>query len=226
MAADYGCDPNTVRRHLALAGIRAPRKMPERPSVEVLTKQVEAISEQQGPRRVTGALATEYGVTQTAIRQWLADAGLRSVKPRIPGKPILGPCPCGAVATTRYRGEDPPLCFRCYMRTYAGDKTSAFKRTGRLLIADLKRSAVCADCGGKFPPCCMDFDHVPERGPKLFNLSGNNDYSLERVRAEIEKCDIVCANCHRIRTWITRDKPWIKRSEAVSSLPPLDGALF
>jgi Zn finger protein HypA/HybF involved in hydrogenase expression len=96
------------------------------------------------------------------------------------------------------------------MRTYAADKDSAFRRTARAYIAEVKSNAVCADCGGKFPPCVYHFDHIAERGPKLFNL-GSGDYSIKAVQAEIEKCDIVCANCHAIRTWITRDKPWIRR---------------
>jgi len=43
----------------------------------------------------------------------------------------------------------------------------------------------------------MEFDHV--RGKKLFNLS-KPPYNLKRVAAEIAKCDLVCANCHRLRT--------------------------
>jgi hypothetical protein len=111
------------------------------------------------------------------------------------------------------------------MRVYAADKDSKFRRKARGYIEQLKRDTPCADCGSVFPPCCMHFDHVPERGPKLFNVA-NCDRALADVKAEIAKCDIVCANCHAIRTWITRDKPWIKRTEAVSSLPPLEGALF
>jgi Zn finger protein HypA/HybF involved in hydrogenase expression len=91
------------------------------------------------------------------------------------------------------------------MRTYAADKNSGFKRKAREYIAEAKRNVACADCGGNFPPCCMHFDHVPGRGPKLFNL-GSGDYSIKAVQAEIEKCDIVCANCHAIRTWISRGK--------------------
>jgi hypothetical protein len=58
----------------------------------------------------------------------------------------------------------------------------------------------CQDCGGTFPTVCMDFDHV--RGKKLFDVSQaiRRRISLVRVQAEIEKCDLVCANCHRIRT--------------------------
>jgi len=56
------------------------------------------------------------------------------------------------------------------------------------------------DCGGRFPPECMDFDHV--RGDKDFNVShvAKAVKNFDLLRAEIAKCDLVCANCHRIRT--------------------------
>jgi hypothetical protein len=62
------------------------------------------------------------------------------------------------------------------------------------------KSAPCCDCNGKFPPECMDFDHV--RGKKNCNVSAMiaRAFSLESVIEEIAKCEVVCANCHRIRT--------------------------
>jgi putative FmdB family regulatory protein len=65
---------------------------------------------------------------------------------------------------------------------------------------DGKKSGLCMDCGGKFPRECMDFDHV--RGKKLIciNMASGGSSSMERLEAEIKKCDLVCANCHRIRT--------------------------
>jgi hypothetical protein len=52
----------------------------------------------------------------------------------------------------------------------------------------------------------MDFDHV--RGEKLFDVSRmvGPGLSLELIKAEIAKCDVVCANCHRIRTFERRHK--------------------
>lgn len=65
------------------------------------------------------------------------------------------------------------------------------------LINEMKRKP-CADCGGSFPPVCMDFHHVS--GEKLFSLGGGRvNRSLERVLAEIAKCVVICANCHRLR---------------------------
>lgn len=58
----------------------------------------------------------------------------------------------------------------------------------------------CADCGKKYPPCAMDFDHV--RGTKKISVSGGYVYvGMPALEKELAKCDLVCANCHRIRTW-------------------------
>jgi len=208
MSARYGISPETLRRRLAGAGVRLIRKKPLRPSVADLEAAYLSVIAKQGQRGSTGKLAAAYGVTTTTIRKWLTEGGLYDATPRIPPRPITESCPCGAIATTRYKGQDPAFCARCYMRTYAADGTSPFRRLARDYIAEVKMAAVCADCDGRYPPCVYHFDHVPGRGPKLFNVA-NCDVSLERLKAEIAKCDIVCANCHAIHTWVTREKHWI-----------------
>lgn len=60
------------------------------------------------------------------------------------------------------------------------------------------KSGPCADCGGSFPPECMDFDHV--RGEKIAGVSQLLTRSRLKAVAEIAKCELVCSNCHRIRT--------------------------
>jgi hypothetical protein len=62
------------------------------------------------------------------------------------------------------------------------------------------KSKPCMDCGGSFPPECMQFDHRPGT-IKSFSVSSHGlSKSLDKLLAEIEKCDVVCANCHAIRT--------------------------
>src|SRR5216684_4519004 len=63
---------------------------------------------------------------------------------------------------------------------------------------DVLKNVPCIDCKKYFPPECMDFDHV--RGEKEFVVSLSNRRSWSGLLKEIEKCDIVCSNCHRIRT--------------------------
>ena len=60
----------------------------------------------------------------------------------------------------------------------------------------------CADCGNRFHPFVMDFDHRPGE-VKLMAVSKMvvRAYPAEKIHREIEKCDLVCSNCHRIRTW-------------------------
>ena len=56
----------------------------------------------------------------------------------------------------------------------------------------------CTDCGVRYPPWVMDFDHV--RGEKKYNVALMFRQSLETILTEIEKCEVVCSNCHRERT--------------------------
>ncbi len=65
------------------------------------------------------------------------------------------------------------------------------------LLVDFFRERPCVDCG-ETDPLVLKFDHP---GHKDFNISkGLRDHSWQAVLAEIEKCDVVCANCHRRRT--------------------------
>lgn len=65
---------------------------------------------------------------------------------------------------------------------------------------DSAKGGPCVDCGDLLPPYCMDFDHV--RGDKVDNLARmvSNGTGIEKIQQEIDKCDLVCANCHRKRT--------------------------
>ena len=57
----------------------------------------------------------------------------------------------------------------------------------------------CMDCGNSFPIISMDFDHRPDE-KKLFNLASAWGRNIDKIIAEIAKCDVVCSNCHRLRT--------------------------
>lgn len=63
-----------------------------------------------------------------------------------------------------------------------------------------KCSHPCVDCGEK-DPIVLEFDH--RAGTKLFNIGeGGRHRSMHNLKAEIEKCDVRCANCHRRKTWL------------------------
>lgn len=70
----------------------------------------------------------------------------------------------------------------------------------RKYIQEFKQQRVCADCKENYPYYMMDFDHL---GDKKFSISGFRTHTtnLDKIKEEIEKCEVVCANCHRIRTY-------------------------
>ena len=76
---------------------------------------------------------------------------------------------------------------------------NALHRFDKRLVLDEMKSGPCSDCGVTFPPECMDFDHL--NGDKIESVSNLlRDRGIKAARAESAKCDLVCANCHRIRT--------------------------
>lgn len=67
-----------------------------------------------------------------------------------------------------------------------------------------KEATPCFDCGNFYPHYILQFDHVPERGVKKFPIAWRATtvgISSPSVKAELAKCDLVCANCHAARTW-------------------------
>lgn len=77
-------------------------------------------------------------------------------------------------------------------------KASTYRRSIREKLDQLKIEP-CTDCGNKFDPVCMDFDHIDDNKERnISTMVGHN--SWEHILIEIEKCELVCANCHRMRT--------------------------
>lgn len=68
----------------------------------------------------------------------------------------------------------------------------------REYIWNYLRSHPCVDCGIS-DIRVLEFDHV--RGDKVIGVTRAMQYSWDILLAEIPKCDIRCANCHRIKTY-------------------------
>ncbi len=74
-----------------------------------------------------------------------------------------------------------------------------YQSRSRDLMNKLKHKP-CVDCQGWFEPCQMEFDHRPGE-EKLFEIGNRYSSSLRTLTREMSKCDLVCSNCHRLRTW-------------------------
>jgi hypothetical protein len=66
-------------------------------------------------------------------------------------------------------------------------------------VQEYKQARACADCGEDYPYWIMHFDHLSD---KTFDISKWKKYTsdINVVKREIEKCEVVCANCHANRT--------------------------
>ncbi len=81
----------------------------------------------------------------------------------------------------------------------------------RIIVA--AKNKPCADCQISYPPYVMDFDHLNAE-QKEFNISAmrRSRMAFGKIMAEIAKCEVVCANCHRIRTNMRNPSRYTKQA--------------
>lgn len=97
------------------------------------------------------------------------------------------------------------------------DHVRARRRKFREKVQALKESHPCTDCGVFYPFYVMQYDHRDPSTKEFCIASAVSRFNLERALKEIEKCDLVCANCHAVRTYNrtkrvqSDDVPGIKR---------------
>ena len=78
-----------------------------------------------------------------------------------------------------------------------------YRKKVQTKLRELSRSlknVPCADCGLTFHPVCMDWDHISLE-VKTCNVAQTYSRGMKAFLAEMEKCEVVCANCHRLRTF-------------------------
>lgn len=89
---------------------------------------------------------------------------------------------------------------RIYRKGSRAEKASLKRAERQRWLNEIKLKAGCVDCGYKAHPAALDFDH---RDPKLKKMEISRcagTANKNTLMAEISKCDVRCANCHRIRT--------------------------
>jgi len=93
---------------------------------------------------------------------------------------------------------------------YKANKADYFKRNKlykaeiKQMVRDYKEESGCTDCKNRFPYYVLEFDHLPGYEKKA-NIADMINGSLARqaktqIIEEMAKCEVVCANCHRLRT--------------------------
>jgi transposase len=84
------------------------------------------------------------------------------------------------------------------------EKTDNRRRDGRTKVRkylqEYKAGKKCADCGENYPYWMLEFDHLKDKKFTIGQFSSKT-VDLDIIKLEIEKCDVVCSNCHRNRTF-------------------------
>lgn len=83
----------------------------------------------------------------------------------------------------------------------ARDNRKKIRERNRDYVRNIKESNPCTDCNEFYHYSQMDFDHLNDKKHSIARLS-NSEASIKTIKTEIGKCELVCSNCHRLRTWI------------------------
>lgn len=87
----------------------------------------------------------------------------------------------------------------------ANNRRKKLGSDNRKLMMEFLKDNHCVDCGND-NPIVLEFDHLHNKQYGISTMMSS--YPWEKILVEISKCEVVCANCHKIRT-ATRAK-WYK----------------
>jgi hypothetical protein len=129
----------------------------------------------------------------------------------------VGPLEHYAKSTTARFGYQ-NKCKRCAADIQRAKNPVRLQRHRQILRQ--AKDVPCADCGVRYPAWVMDFDHVRGEKKRSVGYAIGIGWSDAKLHAEIAKCDVVCANCHRQRS---HDRGHLNgRPRAVRFLRPID----
>jgi hypothetical protein len=100
----------------------------------------------------------------------------------------------GLTAETRRKHK---VTFYSRHREQVKSEVAARKKAVRDWFDQYKLTLCCEHCPENHP-ACLDFHHLdPNEKETSVTLAVHRGWGIERIKAEIAKCVILCANCHR-----------------------------
>ena len=106
---------------------------------------------------------------------------------------------CKVVFTPPHTGAQKtcsPECSKAWFRKRNAATTKASYRKRKLESIE-RLGGECMKCGGVFHPAVMDFHHRDPKQKDIMPGASLRRWSEERYIKEIDKCDLLCSNCHR-----------------------------
>ena len=84
------------------------------------------------------------------------------------------------------------LCMKCH------SKSGVARRHMKRKAAIERAGGICLDCKKSYPPAVYDFHHMGNKKDCVGTMIRDN-LKLETILEEVDKCILLCANCHRVR---------------------------
>jgi hypothetical protein len=119
--------------------------------------------------------------------------------------PEIRQCKCGKLVKNQKRCRDcrRQYDFQYYTTNQVQKSASATQRKRELMdwYKALKSGRSCVDCGTCYVACQLDFDHLPQfqKRDEVSHMV-RTGLAKETIEAEVAKCQLVCKNCHALRT--------------------------
>lgn len=139
-------------------------------------------------------MAKLLGTSPTNVRYWVSKHGLNlKQKPfgpsYVPPRPVWKCCQCGETDPAKFYGHKRKICGSCQ---------NAYNiRQGRKkrLRAVRELGGKCHACGFDRYPCSLDLHHLDSttKDPNFRTMRG---WAWKRILVELEKCTLLCKNCH------------------------------
>jgi transposase-like protein len=200
IAKRFGKDPSTVSYWVKKHGLESPYRERHAAKGGIERERLEELVE---AGKTTAEIAEAVGLSKGAVRHWMRFYGLRTKRARGERLKIARAAKeAGLLRVTmscRHHGDTESIlegrgyyrCARCrsdgVVRHRQKVKTTLVQEAG----------GACVICGYSRAIHALEFHHLDPEQKRLALSAQGVTYSLDVLRAEAQKCVLLCANCHR-----------------------------
>ncbi len=84
-------------------------------------------------------------------------------------------------------------------KVHYGNYTKQYRQETRNKIKYYLQQHPCIQCK-EIDPIVLEFDHLKDKEYNVADMVGK--FGWDRIKKEINKCQVLCANCHRRKTYL------------------------
>lgn len=193
----FGKDPSTVGYWVKKHGLQAVNREKHAAQGGLMREELEPhVAAGMSTRQIAEAL----GRSQTTVRHWLREYGLKTRHAESRGESVdmrrmrmevvRRECPQHGLTDFKRRNPSGYRCLKCRSEAVVRRR----RKVKRILVEEA--GGACSGCGYSRCIAALEFHHL-EPAEKMFSLSHRGvARSLARARAEADKCVLLCSNCH------------------------------